>query len=75
MYHVVAATKNPAKISAIAQAFNDVFGEASCHIEGVEVDSGVAAQPLTNLENENWRTPARDECTSGAPGSRFLGSH
>jgi len=56
MYHVVAATKNPAKISAIAQAFNDVFGEASCHIEGVEVDSGVAAQPLTNLET---RTGAR----------------
>lgn len=35
MYHVVAATINPAKIRAIAQAFNDVFGEGSCHIEGV----------------------------------------
>ncbi len=56
MYHVVAATINPAKISAIAQAFNDVFGEGSCHIEGVEVDSGVAAQPLTNTET---RTGAR----------------
>ncbi len=50
MYHVVAATINPAKISAISQAFNDTFGEGSCHIEGVEVDSGVAAQPLTNAE-------------------------
>jgi inosine/xanthosine triphosphatase len=56
MYHVVAATINPAKISAITQAFNDVFGEGSCHIEGVEVDSGVAAQPLTNTET---RTGAR----------------
>lgn len=56
MYHVVAATTNPAKIHAIAQAFNDVFGEGSCHIEGVEVDSGVAAQPLTHLET---RTGAR----------------
>ncbi|OAE07261.1 inosine/xanthosine triphosphatase [Pantoea sp. OXWO6B1] len=56
MYHVVAATINPAKIRAIAQAFNDVFGEGSCHIEGVEVESGVAAQPLTNHET---RTGAR----------------
>ncbi|QKJ85759.1 Inosine/xanthosine triphosphatase [Paramixta manurensis] len=56
MYHVVAATINPAKISAISQAFSDVFGEGSCHIEGVEVDSGVAAQPLTDLET---RTGAR----------------
>ncbi|ARF48918.1 MULTISPECIES: inosine/xanthosine triphosphatase [Pantoea] len=56
MYHVVAATTNPAKIRAIAQAFNDVFGEGSCHTEGVEVESGVAAQPLSNLET---RTGAR----------------
>lgn len=56
MYHVVAATSNPAKIRAITQAFSDIFGERSCHIEGVEVDSGVAAQPMTNTET---RTGAR----------------
>lgn len=56
MYHVVAATINPAKIHAIAQAFSDVFGEGSCHIEGVEVESGVAAQPLSDVET---RTGAR----------------
>jgi len=56
MYHVVAATSNPAKIKAITQAFSDIFGEGSCHIEGVEVDSGVAAQPMTNTET---RTGAR----------------
>lgn len=56
MYHVVAATINPAKITAISQAFSDVFGEGSCHIEGVEVDSGVSPQPVTNTET---RTGAR----------------
>lgn len=56
MHHVVAATSNPAKIKAISQAFSDIFGEGSCHIEGVEVDSGVAAQPMTNAET---RTGAR----------------
>ena len=56
MHNVVAATINPAKIKAISQAFNDIFGEGSCHIEGVEVDSGVAAQPLSDIET---RTGAR----------------
>ena len=41
MYHVVSATTNPAKIQAILQAFNEIFGEGSCHIESVDVESGV----------------------------------
>lgn len=61
MVHVIAATINPAKINAISQAFSDVFGEGSCHIEGVEVDSGVAAQPMTNAET---RTGARQRVTN-----------
>ncbi len=56
MYQVIAATINPTKIRAISQAFSDVFGEGSCHIRGVEVDSGVAAQPLSDAET---RTSAR----------------
>lgn len=56
MYQVIAATINPAKIRSISQAFNDVFGAGSCHIRGVEVDSGVAAQPLSDAET---RTGAR----------------
>ncbi|MDU7648036.1 MAG: inosine/xanthosine triphosphatase, partial [Klebsiella michiganensis] len=27
MHHVVSATTNPAKIQAILQAFNEIFGE------------------------------------------------
>ncbi|MGV3345853.1 inosine/xanthosine triphosphatase [Enterobacteriaceae bacterium LUAb1] len=56
MYHVVAATTNPAKIMAISQAFDDIFGKDSCHIEGVEVVSGVADQPIGTPET---RTGAR----------------
>lgn len=52
MYHVVAGTINPAKIKAISQAFNDIFGEGTCHIEGVAVDSGVALQPMTDAETK-----------------------
>ena len=38
MHHVVSATTNPAKIQAILQAFNEIFGEGSCHIESVAVE-------------------------------------
>ncbi|MBW7981529.1 inosine/xanthosine triphosphatase [Enterobacillus tribolii] len=56
MYHVVAATTNPAKIKAITLAFDDVFGNGNYHIEGLEVDSGVPEQPIGNTET---RTGAR----------------
>lgn len=45
MHHVVSATTNPAKIQAILQAFDEIFGEGSCHIESVAVESGVPEQP------------------------------
>ncbi len=50
MHHVVSATTNPAKIQAILQAFNEIFGEGSCHIESVSVESGVPEQPFGNEE-------------------------
>ncbi|MEL4016377.1 inosine/xanthosine triphosphatase [Dryocola clanedunensis] len=56
MYHVVCATTNPSKIQAILQAFHEIFGEGSCHIESVVVDSGVPEQPFGNIET---RTGAR----------------
>ncbi len=56
MYHVVCATTNPAKIQAILQAFDEIFGEGSCHIESAAVESGVPEQPFGNSET---RTGAR----------------
>lgn len=56
MYHVVAATTNPAKITAIRLAFEDTFGAGQCHIEPVDVASGVSLQPIGNIET---RTGAR----------------
>ena len=50
MHHVVSATTNHAKIQAILQAFNEIFGEGSCHIESVSVESGVPEQPFGNEE-------------------------
>ncbi|GAA0480299.1 MULTISPECIES: inosine/xanthosine triphosphatase [Tatumella] len=50
MYHVVVATSNPAKISAILQAFEDVFGVNQCQISAADTDSGVRAQPISDTE-------------------------
>ena len=46
MHQVVCATTNPAKIQAILQAFHEIFGEGSCHIASVAVESGVPEQPF-----------------------------
>lgn len=61
MYHVVAATTNPAKINAIAMAFEDIFGADAFRIEGVDVDSGVSNQPIGSSET---RTGARHRVIS-----------
>ncbi|CBG91753.1 inosine/xanthosine triphosphatase [Citrobacter rodentium] len=50
MHHVVSATTNPAKIQAILTAFEEIFGERSCHIESVAVESGVPEQPMGSAE-------------------------
>ena len=57
MHKVISATTNPAKIQAILRAFEEIFGEGSCHIEPVAVESGVPEQPFGNQET---RTGARN---------------
>ncbi|HCV5447664.1 TPA: inosine/xanthosine triphosphatase [Shigella sonnei] len=50
MHQVICATTNPAKIQAILQAFHEIFGEGSCHIASVAVESGVPEQPFGSEE-------------------------
>jgi len=45
---VVVASKNPVKLEAVALGFNVFFGK--CEVEGIETDSGVADQPMTEHE-------------------------
>ncbi len=46
MYHVICATQNPAKIKAILGAFELIFGSQSCHVDAINVESGVPDQPI-----------------------------
>ncbi|MDR9889269.1 inosine/xanthosine triphosphatase [Pseudenterobacter timonensis] len=50
MHHVVSATTNPAKIQAILKAFEEIYGEGSCHMEAIAVESGVPEQPFGSDE-------------------------
>lgn len=57
MKKVIIASKNPAKIKAVENAFSKVFPNEKFEYEGVSVDSGVPDQPkgedetLTGAEN------------------------
>lgn len=57
MYHVVAATKNPAKIKAILEGFELIYGPGRCQITALNVASGV---PEQLLGDEQTRTGARN---------------
>jgi len=72
MHHVVCATSNPAKIKAILHAFHEIFGEGSCHIDAVAVESGVPEQPFGS-RNAGWRTESCRKCPPGKAGGGFLG--
>ncbi|STI78057.1 NTPase [Escherichia coli] len=63
MHQVVCATTNPAKIQAILQAFHEIFGEGSCHIASVAVESGVPEQPFGS---EETRAGARNRVANAA---------
>ena len=50
MHQVIVATTNPAKIQAILAAFDQIFGEGSCCIDAIAVDTGVPEQPFGSEE-------------------------
>jgi inosine/xanthosine triphosphatase len=50
MKNIVIASKNPVKIQAVFEAFQDVFPEEEFVYESVTVPSGVSDQPSSNAE-------------------------
>lgn len=61
MLHIVVASHNPEKVEATRTVFETLFGQENFHIEGIEVDSGVAAQPIGDKET---RTGSRQRVIS-----------
>lgn len=51
MKKVAVGSKNPVKIEAVKQAFKKVFSEEEWIIEGIEVNSEVSNQPMSDRES------------------------
>ncbi|WP_238081569.1 MULTISPECIES: inosine/xanthosine triphosphatase [Pseudescherichia] len=71
MHHVISATTNPAKIKAILHAFSEIFGEGSCHIESVPVESGVPEQPLGSTETRSGARNRVENARQARPDADF----
>ena len=71
MHHVVSATTNPAKIQAILRAFEEIFGEGSCHIDAVGVESGVPEQPFGSEETRAGARNRVANAKAAAPDDDF----
>jgi len=48
---VAVGSKNPVKINAVRQAFESVWPDKSWEFKGIEVNSGIPDQPMSDLES------------------------
>ncbi len=48
---IAVGSKNPVKIACVKEAFEKVFPDISWDVEGVEITSGVADQPMSDIES------------------------
>jgi inosine/xanthosine triphosphatase len=48
---IIVGSKNPVKVGAVEEAFKRYFKD--CEVVGLEVESGVSAQPMSELETMN----------------------
>lgn len=71
MYHVICATQNPAKIKAILGAFELIFGPQSCHIDAVNVESGVPDQPIGSEETRQGARQRVENARLACPDGDF----
>ena len=71
MYQVVCATTNPAKIQSVLLAFTQVYGDDSCQIEPVVVDSNVPEQPFGSDETKMGAQNRVDNARKLRPNADF----
>jgi len=48
MKSIIVASENPVKIDAVQSAFERMFPDEDFHFEGIDVQSGVSDQPMTD---------------------------
>lgn len=68
---IIVASKNPAKLDAVRQAFATVMPGRALHIEGLTVDSGVKEQPDSDEETRQGSINRAIAARSAVPQGNF----
>lgn len=69
--HIIVASLNPAKINAVKSAFEQLFPNHRLQLQGVTVDSGVAAQPMSDDETKQGALNRVHHAEQAHPGADF----
>ncbi|EKO3606663.1 inosine/xanthosine triphosphatase [Vibrio metschnikovii] len=69
--HIIVASLNPAKINAVKSAFEQLFPNHTLQLQGVTVDSGVAAQPMSDEETKQGALNRVHHAEQAYPGADF----
>lgn len=68
---IIVGSKNPAKIAAVRQAFQKVFPKDDLHLEGIDAESGVSDQPMSDHETLQGAVNRADSCQRVIPQADF----
>lgn len=68
---IIVGSKNPAKISAVKQAFHKTFPEAELDVEGHNAESGVSDQPMDDHETLLGAGNRAQSCKKNIPDADF----
>ncbi len=71
MKKIVVASLNPVKINAVQQGFAQMFPELEFVVDGVRVNSGVAAQPMGDQETLTGAKNRAENAVEQAPQADF----
>ena len=68
---IIVGSTNPAKITAVKQAFQKTFPENEFEVESHSADSGVSNQPMDDQETLTGAGNRADSCKSEVPDADF----
>ncbi|SHO55234.1 inosine/xanthosine triphosphatase [Vibrio quintilis] len=71
MVNVIIATRNPAKVNAVKDAFREVFPDVSFKFKGIDVASEVPDQPMSDEETRLGALNRVKNARQASPGADY----
>lgn len=69
--NIVVGSNNPVKIKTVRLAFEQVFPQTICEVQGIAVPSGVADQPMTDAATYQGAANRARNCQKALPEAHF----